>query len=180
MLRNKRTSTAWIFLLMAASFVIVAVPTAFSQDATDKPAAVAAPAPAPFPAQIAGGKRVFIANHEPDLATAYNGGPERPYDSFYAAMKSWGHYELVFAPNAADLVFEIRLLSGHQSYDEIRVTIRDPKSNVALWTLYQSVEPAFRGSSRDKNLEHAMEVVVYQLAKLAGTPLAAPPDPPKP
>ena len=30
------------------------------------------------------------------------------YNEFYAAMKSWGRYELVSSPADADMVFEIR------------------------------------------------------------------------
>ena len=54
--------------------------------------------------------------------------------------------------------------------------IRDPKSNVALWTFYQHIEPAFRSSTRDKNLVLAMQSAVNQVAKLAGSaPAFAPP-----
>ena len=42
-------------------------------------------------------------------AVSYSGGPDRAYNEFYAAMKTWGRYELVAAPRDADLVFEIRL-----------------------------------------------------------------------
>ena len=36
------------------------------------------------------------------------GGSNEPYNRFYAAMKSWGRYELVASPADADWVFEIR------------------------------------------------------------------------
>ena len=175
---RKHTSTAWILvILIAASLMAGTVPLAFSQDAADKP--VEAISPAPFPSQIANGKRVFIAYGEPDFSTGISGGPDKPYDSFYATMKSWGHYELVLAPNAADMVFELRIVELKQGPDQIRITIRDPKSNVALWTFYQPIEMAFRSSSRDKNFELAMQFAVNQIAKLAGTAPAFPPPPPK-
>src|ERR1700676_192825 len=60
------------------------------------------PLPAPIPAQILSAKKVFIANGGGDEsrneATSYSGGPARTYNEFYAAMKSWGHYDLVAAP----------------------------------------------------------------------------------
>jgi hypothetical protein len=69
--------------------------------------------PAPIPAQILTAKKVFIANGGGDESrydTAwFSGGPDRAYNQFYAAMKTWGRYELVAAPGDADLVFEIRL-----------------------------------------------------------------------
>src|SRR6266478_3790075 len=69
--------------------------------------------PAPIPAQILTAKKVFIANGGGDEsryeAASYSGGPDRAYNEFYAAMKTWGRYELVAAPGDADLVFDTRL-----------------------------------------------------------------------
>ncbi|HZS27032.1 MAG TPA: hypothetical protein VFB76_07355 [Candidatus Angelobacter sp.] len=175
---RKHTSTVWILLILTvASLMTMATPIAFSQDAVGKAAATISPAP--FPSQISSAKRVFIAYREPDFSAGISGGPDRPYDSFYAAMKNWGHYELVLAPNAADLVFELRLIEPKQGPDQILITIRDPKSNVALWMFHQPIEMAFRSSSRDKNFELAMQFAMNQIAKLAGTAPAFPPPTPK-
>jgi len=58
--------------------------------------------PAPIPAQILAAKKVFIANGGGDEShteeVSYSGGPGRAYNEFYAAMKTWGHYELVATP----------------------------------------------------------------------------------
>jgi hypothetical protein len=51
--------------------------------------------PAPVPAQIAAAQKVFVSNAggatlEAILdETIFHGGPDRPYNQFYAAMKSW-------------------------------------------------------------------------------------------
>ncbi len=68
------------------------------------------PAPAPIPPQIGAARKVFISNAGGESfemilqQTVFDGGPDRPYNQFYAAMKDWGRYELVPAPANADLV----------------------------------------------------------------------------
>jgi hypothetical protein len=70
-------------------------------------------APAPAPPQIAAAQKVFISNAGGSSLdavideTIFNGGPDRPYNQFYAARKSWGRYDLVSSPADADLVLEI-------------------------------------------------------------------------
>ena len=49
--------------------------------------------------------------------TVFNGGPDRPYNQFYAAMKAWGRYEVLSSPPDADLVFEISL-GSHRYWAE--------------------------------------------------------------
>ena len=69
-------------------------------------------APAPVPSQIAAAKKVVISNAGNDIPSAYFldwlGNPDRTYNQFYSACKSWGRFELVPSPSDADLVFEIR------------------------------------------------------------------------
>jgi hypothetical protein len=71
------------------------------------------PASAPVPAQIAAAQKVFISNAGGESfervidQTVFKGGPDRPYNQFYAAMKGWGRYALVSSPDGADLVVEI-------------------------------------------------------------------------
>jgi hypothetical protein len=54
------------------------------------------PAPAPVPVQIGAALKVFISNAGGEGfetvidQTVFNGGPDRPYNEFYAAVKSWG------------------------------------------------------------------------------------------
>jgi hypothetical protein len=68
--------------------------------------------PAPIPSQILTAKKVFIANGGGDESrnddALFSGGPDRAYNEFYGAMKTWGRYELVGSPEDADLILEIR------------------------------------------------------------------------
>ena len=66
--------------------------------------------PAPVPPQILSAKKVFIANaggEQPAEDAQYSGDSDRAYNQFYAAMRTWGRYELVASPAEADLWFEI-------------------------------------------------------------------------
>src|SRR5215467_764037 len=97
-------------------------------------------APAPLPSQIVNGRKVFIANAVPEGAFLYSGGPNRFYNQFFGAVKTWGRYELVGSPAEADLVFEIsssnpfvgeqiygRPVSGRLLTDpQLRLVIIDP------------------------------------------------------
>jgi hypothetical protein len=114
---------------------------------------------APIPAQIFTAKKVFIANGGGDESryeeASYSGGPDRTYNEFYAAMKTWGRYELVAVPGDADLVFEIRLtifqlqrvhVLSHDSPaidSQFRVVIRDAKT-------HQTVVGANRACARGR------------------------------
>ena len=93
--------------MFCAAFAIVftTVPVLKAQKSNGTPAA-------PVPAQIITSTKVFISNAGADSTslTALRNAeePDQPYNELYAAMKSWGRYELVAAPADADLVFEIR------------------------------------------------------------------------
>lgn len=100
--------------------------------------------PAPVPAQIVTGQKVFIANGGGlDASSAKQIGisPDRAYNDFYAAMKSWGRYELVSSPADADVIFEICFSTVVESvwkgssFDafQFRLVILDPKTHVSLW-----------------------------------------------
>ena len=101
---------------------------------------------APVPSPITAARKVFIANAPGSNLPASFGGPDRTYNEFYAAMKSWGHYELVAAPSDADLILEISFtssLSGvggtstsgpiSYNYTELRLVILDARMHVPLW-----------------------------------------------
>lgn len=140
---------------------------------------------APVPSQILNAKKVFISNAGVDgLALAAFerlGEPNKPYNQFYVAMKTWGHYELVSAPADADLVFEIRfgspLSSTPQAYaPHFGVTILDAKTHFALWTLGEPVEGAFSKTTFIRNLGQAMDRVMNDLKTLAGESTPSTPD----
>jgi len=152
--------------------------------------------PAPVPPQIAAAQKVFISNgggatlNDALGTTVVSGGPDRPYDEFYAAMKGWGRYDIVESPAAADLVFQVSFnLSGTglehwapngTSFTKIavlgplRVVILDPRTHVVLWTIVEYVPGAVLLGNRDKNFDQSMDRVIDRLKKLVEPPRAAP------
>jgi len=146
--------------------------------------------PAPVPSPILTAMKVFIANGGGDESLfdtpQYSGGPDRLYDEFYAAMKSWGRYQLVGAPDEADLVFEVRLtvlqpqrshpLAGETNpeYDSLfHVAIRDAKTHETLWGLTEHAQTALLQGNRDKNFEQALAAIVGEIQRIASPRQAA-------
>ncbi len=179
MVRNIRLSVAVIVLAIS----LCAVSPVAAQSAK-----AAAAGPAPVPARILAAKKVFIANAGGDERSTtdplYNGGPDRTYDGFYAALKSWGHYELVNDPGDADLVMEIQfqierpVLKGNtltsSDYDpEFRLTIRDPKTNVLLWGFIEHAQWALLQGNRDRNFDAALGKIVGDVQALGADASAA-------
>jgi|SRR5215470_18073940 len=173
MQRIMKATTFFAFMAMS----VVAIAPARAQQGKDAPQA-------PLPSQIVNGKKVFIANAAPEGAFLYNGGPNRFYNQFYAAMKSWGRYELVGSPAQADLVFEISSSNpfiGEQIYaqpaarraltdPQLRLTIIDPATRITLWAFIEHVEPALLQGNRDKNFDLAFASLVNDVRNVAGAP----------
>lgn len=140
-----------------------------------------APLPAPVPMQIGAAQKVFISNAGGESfetiinQTVFDGGPDRPYNQFYAAMKKWGRYELVSAPTEADLVIEISWSLTDTGLrlpvlGELRLVMVDPKTHVTLWTFVEHVRGAMLLGNRDKNFDQAMNTVVKRLKDLVAQP----------
>jgi len=141
------------------------------------------PAPAPVPAQIGAAQKVFISNAGGESfetvfdETVFNGGPDRPYNEFYAAIKTWGRYELVSSPADADLILEISWVLTDTGLKlpvlgQLRLVVVDPKTHVTLWNVAEYVRGALLLGNRDKNFDQAMNTIV---ARMKG--LIAPPPP---
>jgi hypothetical protein len=171
-------------------FAVLSVPlTQAQQEGDEKPSdakpQVAQPIPpAPVPPQIAAGKKVFISNAGLDntslSAFKRAGEPDGPYNRFYAAMKTWGHYELVAGPADADLVFEIGFTSqlsggGDRSPLEaqFQLSILDSKTHFVLWTLAAPVQGAFRKGTFEKNVADGMTNLMDDLKRIIVQPAAA-------
>ena len=142
------------------------------------------PGAAPMPPLIVSAKKVFVSNAGGGCGlfgkAGFSGGPNRPYDQFYAAVKSWGRYELVASPADADLAFEIgfpcpsagmNVVRGDSAgplYDpQLRLVISDVKTRITLWGITERVEPAYSQRNLDKNFDRAMQQLMNDLKSLA-------------
>lgn len=170
-------SGAFRCLVIATATLLISLPL-IAQQSKREPAP-----PAPIPPQITSAKKVFISNGGGERPEALgeaevDGGPDLPYNEFYAAIKSWGHYELVSSPGDADVVFDIKwaltdvrdanLRFPNPVLGQLRVIILDPKTHVRLWTIKEYVRGAALLGNRDKNFDLAMDAVVTRLKTVAG------------
>jgi hypothetical protein len=137
---------------------------------------------APLPSQIASAKKVFISNARGEWNPYYwSGTPERTYNEFYAAIKTWGHYELVAAPGDADLVLQISFsdsldvnaTGGQVSKPVFRLVILDPKTHILLWTLDEHLSMEGNQKKRDSGFDSGINNLVGYL-KAITVPTAAP------
>jgi hypothetical protein len=156
-------------------------------------AQVAQTMPAPVPSQILAAKRMFVSNAGSETygsqtyfrLTRYDGGPDRFYNQFYAAMKAWGRYELTGSPAEADIVGEVRFTSpvieqnavliGDRSssdpvYDpQLNLTLLDPKSRVPLWSLTEHIQPGRGKDADNRNFDQAVGRLVERAKLLASS-----------
>jgi hypothetical protein len=145
----------------ALATVFASVPALEAQQAKETPTA-------PVPVQILTAKKVFISNASGECGVSYCPVPSQPYNEFYAVVKSWGRYEIVSTPAAADLVFEIHFTPIPQ----VGLVILDPETRITLWTFVELVHPASRPATGRKNFDKAMTTLVDDVKKLV-TPSAA-------
>ena len=166
MLRNCDRTIAEIILLAA-----LALPTlAQNQQPLDVPAA-------PLPAQLVNAKKVFIANgagdNDPSFAK-YTNGPNGPYNQFYANVKALGRYELAASPSEADVILELRVdylrYYNGGGYFKLRLEIRDPRTNVLLWTFAEPVTEAIGEKAERKYVAEALGKLTDDLKNVATTP----------
>ncbi|MGH7604327.1 MAG: hypothetical protein ACRENK_10060 [Gemmatimonadaceae bacterium] len=148
---------------------------------------------APVPGQILTAKRIFISNAGSETygsesyfnLTRYDGGPNRFYNQLYSAMKSWGRYELTDSPATADVVYEVRfsnpivdkLTHGNVDgvtntdfvYDpQLTLTIVDPQTRVALWSLTEHIQPGRDRNADNRNFDSAVDRIVDRAKILVG------------
>ena len=137
---------------------------------------------APVPSPIAAAKKVFISNAPRNNLPTSLGGPDRTYNEFYAAMKGWGHYELVAAPSDADLILEISFtssLSGvggtstsgciSSNSAELRLVILDAKMHVPLWWFNEATNSKVSFGHRPETLDSAFSLLDSALSRSTAT-----------
>jgi len=135
---------------------------------------------APVPAPLLKGKKAFISYELGDVTAfpqAYSGGPERAYGEFYAAMKAWGHYELVSDPNDADVVFAVRFVDPGTTVPQIRIGVSDGKTGIGLWGFVEQVDFKFRKKNRDLAFTDSVKLLVTDIQTLIGQATIPPPPP---
>ncbi len=134
---------------------------------------------APFPAQIAGARKVFISNAGADVAALAifkrAGEPDQAYNRFYSAMQTWGRYEIVATPEEADLVLEIGFrapmyyngtLAIYEPQFELKII--EAKTHFLLWTLAEPVEGAFRKATWLKNFDQGLDALMKDAKRISG------------
>lgn len=155
---------------LVASILILVAPAFAAQQPTP---------PAPIPTPILSAQRVFLANGGADLNSIkqYQGGDptNEPYNSAYAALKAWGHWQLVPSPENADLVLVVRSIAPANFYSggapqgyspQIELKIYDAKSHFLLWAFTQPIRGALLQSTADKNYAAAIQGLIIQLKLL--------------
>jgi hypothetical protein len=136
---------------------------------------------APMPPQILASKSAFISNAGGDCnpmgQNGFGSGPDRAYNQFYAAIAKWGRYDLASGPAAADLVLEIHFTCPlyfdekvTQIDAQLRLLIRDAKTNTILWGFTEHLGSAIRQGNRDKNFDKALDNLVDDIRKLVVRP----------
>jgi hypothetical protein len=161
-------------LIFASTFAITGVGVSSAQQPSGPP-------PAPVPAPIFSARKIFISNATGELPMPPD-TLDLAYNEFYAAMKSWGRYEVVAAPSDADLVFEIRFHysvgptgvsqgSGGSTEDfQLRLSILDSKTRTILWALSRSVPQSNNKMKSRQFFDQTMATLVESLEKLASQP----------
>jgi len=138
--------------------------------------------PGPDTTGLFSARKVFISNLGENINNGtYTPGADEPYNYFYAAMQSWGRYELVLNPGDADLIFEILFdvyiesipaRKGFAYYPQLHVTVRDPKTHLVRKEYTESIQTAFLHSNQEKNFAQAIADLVADMAKTIDLPLS--------
>ena len=146
--------------------------------------------PAPVPQQVLKARTVLIGNGGGDSygadtyfhLTKFDGGPNRAYNSFYAAVKEWGHYDLVGATDLADLLLVIRFTnpavdranpnaSSDQPHDwiydpQLNLSMNDPRTGLTLWTITEHIEPSDDRAVANRHFDDAVTRLVGDMQRL--------------
>lgn len=136
---------------------------------------------APVPPALLSAKTVFISNAGADSGLfphPFSGDPDRPYNQFYAAMQSWGRYQLLADPSEADIVFELQLIAPYGPSNPnkqngapdplpmFRLVIFDRKTHYVLWALTESITMALLQKTHDNNFDGALTALTMDLKRL--------------
>ena len=117
--------------------------------------------PAPVPSPIAAARKVFISNAPGSNLPPSLGGPDRTYNEFYAAMKGWGHYELVASPSDADLILEISFTSSLSGVggSSMRDVLPQTTTNSDWWSSMPRCMSLCGGSAKRSTQSSHLDIV---------------------
>lgn len=179
-MRNSPSLKLFLFVCAALFFALPAV--AQTPPASAPPPSVSL---APVPPALLNAKTVFISNAGADSGLfphPFTGDPDRPYNEFYAAIQSWGRYQIVGDPSDADVVFELQLIAppGPTSGNKIngasdpvpmfRLVVYDRKTHYVLWALTESIMVAYLQKTHDNNFDLALNAITADLKRLTSAP----------
>jgi hypothetical protein len=145
------------------------------------PLQTAPPPQAPVPAQIAAAHTIFLVNNGADAN--FPTSADTAYNDVYGALQAWGHFQLVTSPDQADLVFQLRDIApitgvygdraGTYAINSpaFQLAIKDPKTNVTLWTITSPAAAAGFRASRERWFNIAITNLVSRVKVLANQPL---------
>ena len=161
-------------LSFSLASVLVSTQLVFAQSATPT---------APIPAQIQQAQTIFLTNSGSDPNFPIDA--TKAYNDIYAALQTWGRYKLVNSPDQADLVFELKGIApitdinGNRSgvysvtSPAFQITILDPKSNIALWTITSPVNVSGKNQVLARWVSISETNLVSRVKVVAGQPLSA-------
>jgi len=160
-------------LCFSLASVLVSTQLAIAQSATPM---------APVPSQIQQAQTIFLTNSASDPNFPID--ETKAFNDIYAALQAWGHYRLVNSPKQADLVFQLRDIApitdvtGNRggvysvTSPAFQLTILDPKSNIALWTITSPVNVAGKNQVFARWVSIAETNLVTRIKVVAGQPLS--------
>src|SRR5208282_718699 len=173
------------FPLLCAALLCAGFLFAATANAQTPPPAVSL---APVPPALLNAKTVFISNAGADSGLfphPFSGDPDRPYNEFYAAVREWGHYQVVGDPSEADIVFELHLIAPNGPSNPskqngasdplpmFRLVVFDRKTHYVLWTLTESIGLAILQKTHDGNFDMALTALTMDLKRVTGAPTSA-------
>jgi hypothetical protein len=119
------------------------------------------PPSAPLPSGLSAAKTAFISDATGQSLVTKDYSP-RPYNNFYAALKNWGHYQIVSSPAEADLILEFRVTT-YPVRNGLSLTVLDTKTHVAIWAFSVELFASPRKGTRAKYLDQAASTLTSDL-----------------
>jgi hypothetical protein len=134
------------------------------------------------PSQIQHAQTIFLTNSGSDPNFPIDA--TKAFNDIYTELQTWGRYKLVNSLDQADLVFQLKGIapitdvSGNRSgvysvtSPAFQITILDPKSNIALWTITSPVNVKGKDQVLARWVSISETNLVSRVKVVAGQPLS--------